>query len=1101
MLKTQVVDGSRLIVREPRRTRAQAMKRSITGSVLVLLSFCVAAELPLESNATLELSTSTVTWLSFDLSPDGQTFVLEVLGELYTLPIEGGIAEPLSTGLAFDTQPVYSPDGEHIAFVSDRSGHENLWVMRADGTAARELSDTAEDSELMSPSWAPDGSHVIVSVGGWRTRVYRVWAYHLAGGKGVRLAPRRLGSSTESQNYVGAIYSADGRYLYHAFKEGGFGYNQQLPLWQVRRLELSTNEHVELTAAVGSAFRPVLSPSGTKLVYGTRFDTQTGLRIRDLRSGRDDWLAYPVQRDEQESRYTRDLLPKPVFSPEGDVVYYTTNGQLHGVRLETRETFNVPFEIPLKLDRIERLEFPFRIGLGPVKAQLVRGIEPSPDGSKVAFSALAQIYVFEFETGELIELTPPSMFAAHPTWAPNGRQLAFVDWSQDGGHIWRIRPRSSAKPVQVSKTPGFYFDPLWLRDGKAVLALRASAFERTTRASDFGQGVGTDLVQVQLQDGELSLIAHAPHFYDPHYGPEADRVYVYEWPGMFSRGDAGLYSMRLDGTDRRKHLDVSGPGIYNSREGLPAFRIRISPDGRHALVKQANQLYVMKLFGTRAAPVKTRVTSCSLPCERLTDVGVDDFAWNSTGTHAIWSVGHSIYRRSIESVFIEDAEDEQSENEDNDDEQEPLAEEHEAVSVQRVEVYAPRIEPSRSVVLRNATLLTVASDQPDALVATDVLLDGDRIGAIGRDLVVPDGTDEFDFEGKYVVPGYIDTHAHFPIYRGVLSGESWALLANLAYGVTTAIDVQPSTVDVIEYQNLVDAGRMVGPRVMSTGPGIFSETAFESKREALAVLKRYKEHYGVRNLKSYLPGNRDQRQWIIAAARELELNPTTEGALDLKLDITHVLDGFTGLEHNLPVVGIHADLVELLATTRVAYTPTLLVSYGGPFGESHFFIHENPRADAKLARFTPPSVLEAKLLRRSWFHPDVHVFTQHAQSAHEIVQAGGRVGVGSHGQLNGLGFHWELWALSAGGFSNFEALRAATRHGAEMLGISEDLGSIEVGKLADLVVLNSNPYDDIRSSNDINLVIRNGIIRRGEDLAEIWPEQGSGKAPRFEQLP
>ncbi|MCY3859674.1 MAG: amidohydrolase family protein [Gammaproteobacteria bacterium] len=1075
------------------------MKR-LLATITALLGFCVNAELPLKSDATFELTTSTVTWLSFDLSPDGKTFVLEVLGELYTLPVGGGIATPIATGLAFDSQPVYSPDGSHIAFVSDRSGHENLWVMNSDGSDARELSDTSKDSELMSPSWSPDGSHVIVSVGSWKTRVYRVWAYHLAGGKGVRLAPRRSGSATESQNFTGAIYSIDGRYLYHAFKEGGFGYNQNLPLWQVRRLELSTNEHVELTAAVGSAYRPVLSPDGTKLVYGTRFDTKTGLRIRDLESGLDEWLVYPVQRDEQESRFTRDLLPKPVFSPNADVLYYTTNGKLYGITLKTRESFEVSFEVPLKLERVDRLEFPYRVGLGPVKAQLVRGIETSPDGSKVAFSALAQIYVYEFESGKLIELTPPAMFAAQPTWAPNGRQIAFVDWSQDGGHIWRARIRANANPVQVTNVSGFYFDPLWSKDGESVIALRASAFERATRASDFGEGIGTDLVQVRVSDGELSLISHAPHFYDPHYGPESDRIYLYEWPGMFSAGAAGLYSMRLDGTDLRKHLDVSGPGIYNSKDGLPASRIRIAPDGRHALVKQANQLYIVKMLGSHAAPVKTRVTSCSLPCERLTDVGVDDFAWNATGEYAFWSVGHTIQQRAISTVFSEQAEeDEQKEN--GEDTEKPLAEDHQAVATHRVEIYVPRDEPNRSVVLRNATLLTVASDEAELLRDTDVLIEGDRIASIGKDLSVPEGTDEFDYSGKFLVPGYIDTHAHFPIYRGVVSGESWALLANLAYGVTTAIDVQPSTVDVIEYQNLVDAGRMVGPRVMSTGPGIFSDTAFKSKRDAIGVLRRYKEHYGVRNLKSYLPGNREQRQLIVSAARELQLNPTTEGALDLKLGLTHAIDGFTGLEHNLPVIGIYDDVLKLMAETRMAYTPTLLVSYGGPFGESHFFINENPRDDPKLARFTPPSVLEARLLRRPWFHADVHVFDRHAQSAHAIVRSGGRVGVGSHGQLNGLGFHWELWALSSGGFTNFEALRAATRHGAEMLGIDQDLGSLELGKLADMVVLNSNPYDDIRSSNDIELVIRNGIIRQGDDLTEIWPMKGSSNVPAFESLP
>lgn len=1073
--------------------------RCCTLALLLLSS--VNADLPLESNATLEFTTDEVTWLSFDLSPDGKTLVLEVLGDLYTLPVAGGTATHLTSGLAFDSQPVYAPNGKFIAFISDRSGSEDVWIVNADGSNPRKLSDTAKDSELISPAWSHDSSHIIVSVGDWKTRVYRVWAYHLAGGKGVRLAPRRTGSSTESHNHVGAQYSPDGRYLYYAFKERGFGYNQQLPLWQIRRLELARNQQIELTAAVGSAFRPSLSPDGSLMVYGTRFDTQTGLRMRNLQTGKDEWLVYPVQRDDQESRYTRDLLPKAVFSRDGTQLFYTVDGCLFGIDLESRESLKVPFEIPIKLDRVERLEFPYRIGIGPIKARLVRGLEPAPNGRSVAFSALAQIHTFEPEAGKLTTLTSSEMFASQPTWSPNGRELAFVDWSEQSGALWRVRARANAKPERITQDHAFYFDPLWSRDGKSIIALRASAYERSTYASDFGVGVGTDLVQISLEDGDVNLIAHAPRDYDPHFGPESDRLYLYEWPGMFREGDSGLFSIRLDGTDLRKHLEVTGPGIYNTREGLPAHRIRISPDGKHALLQQANQLYVVKLLGLRAAAITTKVSDCHVPCKRLTDIGVDEFAWDSSGEAAWWVIGHTVYRRDVNTLFNE-GKDESNELEAEDETKAPkFAEEHESVSKHEIEIYVPRYEPDGSLVLRNATLLPVATDQPNPLIEHDLHIEGDRIVAIGKDLAVPAKTKELDLAGKFLVPGYIDTHAHIPIYRGVVSGESWAMLANLAYGVTTVMDVQPSTVDLIEYHDLVDANRMVGPRAFSTGPGVFRDTVFKSKDQALGVLQRYKNHYGVRNLKSYLPGNRKQRQFLIQAARELEMNPTTEGALDLKVDLTHMLDGFTGQEHNLPVVGVFEDVVKLMATTRIAYTPTLMVSYGGPFGENHFFINEDPRQSAKLARFTPPAVLQALLLRRPWFHPDSHVFDKHAKTAHEVVKAGGRVGVGSHGQLNGLGFHWELWALRAGGFSNFEALRAATRHGAEMLGISADIGSIEVGKLADLVVLNSNPMEDIRASEDIAFVIRSGFVRRGDDLGEIWPVKKESNVPLFESVP
>ena len=1112
-----------LVSTEPSDDPTHFESRPRSANPTFLLSLCVVlvwvsslsakGTLPLEGSTTFETEVDSVSWLSFDLSPDGQTFVLEVLGDLYTLPIEGGTATVLSSGIAFDSQPSYSPDGTRIAFVSDRSGSENIWLVESDGTNPRMLSDAKEDGEFMSPSWAPDGSHVIASMGSWEHRTYAVWAYHLDGGRGVQLLPVSSGSDSDSLNHVGAVYSPDSRYLYYAFKRQGFGYNLSLPLWQIRRLTLETSRQVTLTDAVGSAFRPALSPDGILLVYGTRFDTQTGLRIRNLTTGSDQWLVYPVQRDDQESRYTRDLLPPTVFSPDGKRIYFTRDGKLEGLDIETRESFAIDFEIPVKLAVEERMVFPYRIGQGPVKAQLIRGSEISPGGKRVAFSALAQIHIYDFESKKATPLTESDMFSTHPTWSPDGKEIAFVDWETNGGNIWRINSRKGAKPRKVTKHAGFYFDPVWTSNGDYIVALRASGYERSVIPTDFGQGVDSDLVRVNVRNGEVKLIAHAPSLSRPHFGPETDRIYLYEWPGTLREGSSGLISMRFDGTDRRKHLSLTGPGIYNSPDGLPATSIQLSPKGDYVLAKQATQLYALRLLSTKGATIKTKVTRCSLPCERLTDVGVDEFGFDVKNDAVFWTIGHSVFRRPLSSLFEEEKQEEPSTSETGDGATPPseeqqksnlrerkrvLPEDHVSVQEDLIEIYAPRRVVEQPVVLRNATVIAIQKDKPDPQFETDILLSNGRIQAIGSDIEVAEEVDSIDLSGKFILPGYVDTHSHIPLMRSVTGGQPWGLLANLAYGVTTTFDVQPSTVDILEYEDLVDAGTIVGPRVLSTGPGVFSDTDFESKEDALRVLTRYRDHYGVRNTKTYLIGNREKRQWLIQASRELSLNSTTEGALDMKLDLTYALDGFTGLEHALPVVGIHEDVVQLFAFTGIAYTPTLLVSYGGPFGENYFFTQENPRGDEKLARFTPPALLDALLLRRPWFHRDAHVFSRHAAQARKIVLAGGRVGVGSHGELNGLGFHWELWALSMGGFTNFEALRAATRHGAEMIGIAQDVGSIEVGKLADLVVLNSNPLLDIRSTSDIHAIVSHGVIRDGETLEEIWPETAVVTLPQWD---
>jgi len=371
-----------------------------------------------------------------------------------------------------------------------------------------------------------------------------------------------------------------------------------------------------------------------------------------------------------------------------------------------------------------------------------------------------------------------------------------------------------------------------------------------------------------------------------------------------------------------------------------------------------------------------------------------------------------------------------------------------------------------------------------------VLIEGDRIAAVGSraELTIPAEATRIDVSGRYIIPGYIDTHAHYRPLRRILDTANWAFLANLAYGVTTGLDVQPSTTDILAYEDLIAAGLMLGPRALSTGPGIFSNNNFQSEQHAEAVLRRYRDHYGVHNLKAYLAGNRKQRQWVAQAASKLQLMPTTEGGLDMMMDMTHVLDGFSGNEHNFPVLDLYRDTVELVARSGISYTPTLLVSYGGPFAENYFYTRENPHRDPKLRRFTPDNAIASRTLRTQWFLDEEFVFPQIAAQAAKIIRAGGRVGVGAHGQLQGLGYHWELWALASGGLTPREALTAATRHGAEIIGVAQDIGTVSAGKLADLVVLSADPTEDIRNSAAIDFVVKNGEVFEGDTLNKIWPD-------------
>jgi len=236
------------------------------------------------------------------------------------------------------------------------------------------------------------------------------------------------------------------------------------------------------------------------------------------------------------------------------------------------------------------------------------------------------------------------------------------------------------------------------------------------------------------------------------------------------------------------------------------------------------------------------------------------------------------------------------------------------------------------------------------------------------------------------------------------------------------------------------------------------------------------------------------RQWVIMAAREQGITPTNENYLDIKKNITQLLDGYAGNEHSYPIYPLYKDFVQLHAESGTTYTPTLIVNFGAPFGEIFYYQSYPLHDDPKVRRFIPHSVIDGKVLRREFgFHESTFGFRQQAEQAAKIVAVGGRVGVGAHGQLNGPGAHWELWMIQSGGMPRIDALKVATIFGADAIGLAKDLGSLEPGKLADLQVLDRNPLDDIRNTMSIRWVMKNGRLYDGNTLDELWPRQVTRK--------
>ena len=1066
-------------------------------------------ELPLDPKDKLEFETDEGTWLSLDVAPDGKEIFFELLGDIYKVPIGGGDATRITDGTPYDAQPRVSPDGKWIAFISDRNGSDNLWIAKIDGKEPRKLSNESQDA-VISPTWTPDSQYVIATVratGGAQLRMF-----HINGGSGITLgsAPAPAGGGPPAPpgggggaTRLGVSVSPDGRYLFVAQAGAGTG----LSRWQIARFDMRSGDADVITQAEGGGMRPLVSPDGTLVIYATRYETKTGLRVRNLATGTDRWLKWPIDRDEQESggAPTRDTVPGYAFMPDGKDIVIAHGGKIHRINVETGADTLIPFKAKVSLDIGPALEFPYRVPQGPVRARLIQDPRQSPDGKRLVMSVLTDLYVMDLPKGKpRLLLSDSTLDSFKPTWSPDGQWIAYVTWTPGGtGHIWKVRADGAAAPQQLTKVSAFYTDITFSPDGQRIVGLRGNEYMRQQTFSEFGGlRIPLDLVWLPSGGGNVELIVPARGLGRPHFTDDPNRVFVYS--------NDGLISLRYDGTDRRTHIRVTGPGRGGAPTPPAADGVQMRPDGKWALAEVNNQLWVVAVPPFTGTAAAVAVRSPSLPVKRLTDIGSDYFTWADGGKTITWAIGSTYFRRSFDTIDFgpapetakpaEGAKPEEGAKPDQKAEEAKKAAAKDPLdldkNVERIEVVVelPRAMPKGTVVLRGATIITSNGDE---VINGDIVVTDNRIAAIGRGAKAPAGAKVIDVRGKFITPGFVDTHAHWEFRtHDVLEPQNWSLIANLAYGVTAGLDVQTSTNDYFAYQDLVETGQSLGERAFMTGPGVFSSNDFQSYEATLAYLKRYKEHYRTINIKSYMVGNRKQRQWVVQAAKELGLMPTTEGGRDMKLDITHALDGMHGNEHTLPVFPLYKDVVELFAKTKTAYTPTLLVNYGGIIAEEYFYVTTEVHDDKKLNRFYPHNVLDDMTRRRRvWARKDEFVFPMAAESAAKIQRAGGLVGVGGHGQLQGLGYHWEMWGLAMGGMTPKEVLKAATIDGARIIGFDQDLGSLEVGKLADLVVLDKNPLVDIRNTNTIRYVMKNGELYEGDTLDQIWPVEK--KLPKF----
>ncbi len=1030
----------------------------------------------------IDFTTDEGTWLSVDISPDGAWIAFDLLGHIYRVPSGGGDAEPLTqnSGVAVNYHPRYSPDGTAIAFISDRAGQTNLWVMNADGSNPRAVF-TDGSVRASIPSWTPDSRYLVVR----RDEITRpgqsgssgIWMYHRDGGTGVELVDDRAATWPS--------VSPDGRYVYFQHRAGGG--DALRGHYQIRRLDRTTGDVIDITAGTaegaaagrvtsGGAFAPEVSPDGRWLAFGRhlpdgliewkghRFGPRTALWLRDLETGAERIAMDPVSVAIESGSKALRTLPGYAWSADGRSIVIAQGGKLRRLDVASGAVATVPFRASVRRTISEMAYTPFRISDEPFEATFLRWHTGSPDGRRLAFQAVGRIWIADLPAGTPRRLTEdgfaPQEFG--PTWSPDGRWIAFTSWDDtEGGHLWRV-PSTGGMPERLTSTAGEYVHPSWSADGSELVLARGAG--ATARGRTVTHNPWWDVIRVPASGGEATTVARVAlpagmspsstarrAILHPSFGPEG-RIFFPEFRRQDNSSTTVLVSVRADGSDRRDHLVLAA-----------ADEVTPSPDGRWIAFQEGDNAFLVPMpwMGTGEETLRIDKRRGKLPVRTLSTEGGLFVRWRDAGTVEFGS-GQTYYRHDV-------------------------AEERTDTLAVRLEV--PRRIPNGSVALTGARVITL--DAEEIIENGTVVVAGSRIACVGQcDTSETDSV--IDVSGATVIPGLVDMHSHhYREHRGYRPRRDYESAIYLAYGVTTSLDNSMWSQNIFPTAEMIEAGETIGPRTFSTGDPLYrGDAARQNELSSYDVteqnVKRL-DSWGAVSLKQYQQPRRDQRQWVSHAARAHGLMVTSEGG-DLFYNLSMIMDGQTAWEHPVSYIPLFGDFTRFMGQAGAYYSPTFVVAGPGPWNIEHFFAETDVWKDPKHRRWMPWRQMVGHLRRRA-LRPDTdYSYPLIAQGLQDMIAEGGFGAIGSHGEHHALAAQWEVW-MAASAMGPLEALRVASLHGARFLGADRDLGSLEVGKLADLLVLNANPLDDIRATADIRYVMKGGVLYEAETLDEVWPEQ------------
>ena len=1032
------------------------------------------------------------TWINLDVSPSGEQIVFDFLGDLYLMPISGADGtngqhpQRLTQGLAWDMQPQFSPDGKSIAFTSDRVGKnkragDNIWIIDVDGNRLRQV--TNEKFRLLNgPAWSPDGQYLVARKHFTSRRSLgagEMWLYHHSANDTNAMSGVQLTKRPNDQKDVNEpIFSPDGRYLYFSqdtTSGSTFEYDKDSnkQIYVIKRHDMQTGETETYIAGPGGACRPVPSPDGETIAFVRRVGAKTALHLFNTQSGAIRMVYDDLERDMQEAWAIHGVYPSYAWTPDGKSIIVWSGGRIRRIDVATGSEHVIPFHIKDTRQIVERLRFPIDVAPDEIDVKMLRWVRTSPRGDQVAYQALGHIYIRELPDGEPKRLTQQSdHFEFCPSYSRDGRYIVYATWNDEKLGAIRIASvdADAAENWKVTKQPGHYINPVFSPDGQTIV------FEKRgggyLRSSLWSREPG--MYRVSARGGDVKRISKNGR--RPQFGNHDNRVFFSQSKHAKDADNLHLCSIDLDGHELREHYASQWATDY-----------RVSPDGRWIAFVERFNVFVAPFVET-GTTIQIGPSATGIPTTKVSEEAGDWVHFSGDGKKLHWALGPELFTQDLHQSFRFLASN-----------PEPQEGEDSGPGSINISFRHPHAKPSGTYALVGGKIVTMESDE--IIEDGTVVVRENRIVAVGSrvDVEVPQDAHVIELDGQFILPGFVDTHAHgSQATSGITPQRNWVDFARLAFGVTTIHDPSNDTQGIFAASEMTKAGVITAPRTFSTGTILYGaagsfKAEIDSLDDARFHLKRMKA-VGAFSVKSYNQPRRDQRQQVVAAARDLQMMVVPEGGSTFMHNMTMIVDGHTGIEHTLPVQSAYDDVMDLWRNTEVGYTPTLCVAYGGISGEQFWYEVDDLWLHPRLQTFTPPHVLTPRARRRNKSPIEDYNHIRVAEIARQVVDQGGLVQAGGHGQLNGICTHWEMWSFVQGGMTPMQALRCGSLLGAKYLGLDGDLGSIKAGKLADLIVFEAgaDPTKEIRDSERIQYVMANGRMfeaRRMNELGANAPRQ------------